>query len=102
MAVPPGANEATSQFSVFGPPVVTEPKAIADGPASGQDTPRRVLLGFVRWDADLARFIDFGPRFDGVIIQMLISSDGSVGVESSYSSFVPNRCSVKNNTITMH
>lgn len=39
---------------------------VADGPASGQETSRRVLLGFVRWDAGLGRFVEFGPGFDGV------------------------------------
>jgi hypothetical protein len=67
------ANRVREEFRFdFGRPgdeatAADEPAAaIADGPASGQDTPRRVLLGFVRWDAGLTRFVDFGPSFDGV------------------------------------
>jgi hypothetical protein len=46
-----------------------DPDAAADaasGPDSGFTTPRRVLLGFVRWDATITRFVEAKPAFDGI------------------------------------
>jgi hypothetical protein len=42
------------------------PAGIADGPDSGFATPRRVLLGFVRWDPDIAKFSDVAAAHEGV------------------------------------
>ena len=41
--------------------------ATADGPDSGLVTPRRVLLGFVRWDANIGKFSDVAPAHEGIL-----------------------------------
>jgi len=39
--------------------------ASADGPDSGSATPRRVLLGFVRWDNTIGKFSDVANEHEG-------------------------------------
>lgn len=65
----PNRLREDTQFD-FGRPgdeTATDDEAgVADGPDSGFATPRRVLLGFVRWDPALARFVEVAPDHDGV------------------------------------
>ena len=57
----------------------------ADGPDSGSATPRRVLLGFVRWDTAIAKFSDvkavhkgIGRRYAGVQADTVAARGGSL------------------------
>ena len=43
-----------------------DPVDIAGGPDSDLDTPRLVLLGFVRWDANIGKFSDLSSDHEGV------------------------------------
>lgn len=65
----PNRMREDTQFH-FGRPgdeAATEDEAgVADGPDSGFATPRRVLLGFVRWDPALTRFAEVAPDHDGI------------------------------------
>ena len=40
--------------------------AIAEGPGSGLSSPRHVLLGFVKWDTTLAKFVEVKPKHEGI------------------------------------
>jgi hypothetical protein len=46
--------------------VTADEAGVADGPDSGFATPRRVLLGFVRWDTALAKFVEVAPDHEGI------------------------------------
>lgn len=65
----PSRVREEAQFD-FGRPgdasMAQEKVGIAAGPDSGSATPRRVLLGFVRWDPAIQRFNDVAPARDGV------------------------------------
>ena len=63
--------------------------ASADGPDSGSATPRRVLLGFVRWDAAIAKFSDvkaahegIGRRYAGVRADTVAARGGSLALRT--------------------
>ena len=63
--------------------------AAADGPDSGSATPRRVLLGFVRWDTAIAKFTDvkavnegIGPRYAGVQADTVAARGGNLALRT--------------------
>ena len=63
--------------------------ATADGPDSGSATPRRVLLGFVRWDPTIAKFADvkaahegIGRRYVGVRADTVAARGGSLALRT--------------------
>lgn len=62
---------------------------ISAGPDTGFATPRRVLLGFVRWDPAIARFADVattrdgvGPRYAGVRADTMAARGGKLSLRT--------------------
>jgi hypothetical protein len=62
---------------------------IADGPDSGFATPRRVLLGFVRWDPAITQFVEVahdhdgvGRRYAGVLADTVAARGGSLALRT--------------------
>lgn len=66
-----------------------DPAGVAAGPDTGPTTPRRVLLGFVRWDPDIARFSGVattqdgvGPRYAGVRADTVAARGGTLALRT--------------------